>query len=580
MTRIFDDPRAFADDALAGLAAAYPGYVLRVEGGVLSAVASRPGQVAVVIGGGSGHYPAFAGLVGPGLATAAACGKIFASPSAGQAYRVARSVESGGGVLFSYGNYAGDRMQFGQAEQRLREDGVDARTVVVTDDIASAPPGQMEERRGIAGGLAVFKVAGAAAESGLSLDEVERLARKANSCTRTLGVAFEGCTLPGADAPLFTVPSGHMSIGLGIHGEPGISDTGIPTAHDLAEMLVTDLLREKPDASPGRAVVLVNGLGTVKYEELFVLFGEVATRLAAAGVDVVDALCGEFVTSLDMSGLSLTLFWVDDELEAWWSAPADTPAYKKTSNRTFERRNVGDIGRYELHADEDATAASQQLARVATLMLGAVAEAMHAHEAELGHLDSVAGDGDHGAGMCRGADGALETARAKLDRHAGVRELLAAASEEWSDRAGGASGALWSAALLAMASSLGNRDSYGAEDLVNAAVAARDAIVALGQAEQGDKTIVDAVFPFVAALEDEVGRDTDLGAALRTAAAAATRAAAATAPLRPRKGRARPLADRSVGTPDPGAVSFALAVTTMADKTAEIAGGRRPTAGT
>jgi D-erythrulose 4-kinase len=580
VTRIFDDPRAFADDALAGLAAAYPGYVLRVEGGVLSAAASPPGQVAVVIGGGSGHYPAFAGLVGPGLATAAACGKVFASPSAGQAYRVARAVESGGGVLFSYGNYAGDRMQFGQAEQRLREDGVDARTVVVTDDIASAPPGQMEERRGIAGGLAVFKVAGAAAESGLSLDEVERLARKANSWARTLGVAFEGCTLPGADAPLFTVPSGHMSIGLGIHGEPGVSDTAIPSAHDLAEMLVTDLLREKPDASPGRAVVLVNGLGTVKYEELFVLFGEVSTRLAAAGVDVVDALCGEFVTSLDMSGLSLTLFWVDDELEAWWSAPADTPAYKKTSNRTFGRRNVGDIGRYELHADEDATAASQQLARVATVMLGAVAEAMHAHEVELGRLDSVAGDGDHGVGMCRGADGALEIARAKLDRHAGVRELLAAASEEWSDRAGGASGALWSAALLGMASSLGNRDSYGADDLVDAAVAARDAMVALGQAEQGDKTIVDAVFPFVAALADEVGRGTDLEAALRMAAAAATQAAAATAPLRPRKGRARPLADRSVGTPDPGAVSFALAVTTMADKTGEIAGGRRPTDGT
>jgi dihydroxyacetone kinase len=580
VTRIFDDPRAFADDALAGLAAAYPGYVLRVEGGVLSAAASPPGQVAVVIGGGSGHYPAFAGLVGPGLATAAACGKVFASPSAGQAYRVARSVESGGGVLFSYGNYAGDRMQFGQAEQRLREDGVDARTVVVTDDIASAPPGQTEERRGIAGGLAVFKVAGAAAESGLSLDEVERLARKANSWARTLGVAFEGCTLPGADAPLFTVPSGHMSIGLGIHGEPGVSDTAIPSAHDLAEMLVTDLLREKPDASPGRAVVLVNGLGTVKYEELFVLFGEVAPRLAAAGVDVADVQCGEFVTSLDMSGLSLTLFWVDDELEAWWSAPADTPAYKKTSKGSFERRNVGDIGGYERHADEDATAASQRLARVATVMLGAVAESMHAHEVELGRLDSVAGDGDHGAGMCRGADGALEIARAKVDRHAGVRELLAAASEEWSDRAGGASGALWSAALLAMASSLGNRDSYGAQDLVNAAVAGRDAMVTLGQAEQGDKTMVDAVFPFVAALADDVGRDTGLVGALRAAAAAATRAAAATAPLRPRKGRARPLADRSVGTPDPGAVSFALAVTTMADKTAEIASGGRPTDGT
>jgi len=577
VTRIFDDPRAFADDALAGLAAAYPGYVMRVDGGIVRAAASRPGQVAVVIGGGSGHYPAFAGLVGPGLATAAACGKVFASPSAGQAYRVARSVESGGGVLFSYGNYAGDRMQFGQAEQRLRADGVDARTVVVTDDIASAAPGQMEERRGIAGGLAVFKVTGAAAESGLSLDEVERIARKANGFTRTLGVAFQGCTLPGADAPLFTVPSGEMSIGLGIHGEPGISETPVPSAHDLAEMLVGDLLREKPDASPERAVVILNGLGTIKYEELFVLFGDVAARLASAGVDIADVECGEFVTSLDMSGLSLTLFWVDDELEAWWSAPAATPAYRKTTNRASERRNIVDVGRYDLYADENATVASQQLARWTTVMLGAVAEAMHAHEAELGHLDSVAGDGDHGAGMCRGADGALEISQAKLEGQSGVRPLLAAASEEWSDRAGGASGALWSAALLAMASSLGNRDSYGPGDLVDAAVAARDAMVALGQAEQGDKTIIDAVFPFVAALEDEIDRGTSPPTALGTAAAAATRAAAATAPLRPRKGRARPLADRSVGAPDPGAVSFALAVTAIADKAANIVSGRGPT---
>src|ERR1017187_7991755 len=172
MTRVFDDPAAFADEALAGFASAYPGYVARVDGGMARAAASRPGQVAVVIGGGSGHYPAFAGLVGAGLATAAVCGQVFASPSAGQAYRVARAVESGGGVLFSYGNYAGDRMQFGQAEQRLRSEGIDARTVVVTDDIASAPVDHMDDRRGIAGDLTVFKVAGAAAESGLGLPEV------------------------------------------------------------------------------------------------------------------------------------------------------------------------------------------------------------------------------------------------------------------------------------------------------------------------------------------------------------------------------------------------------------------------
>lgn len=565
VTRIFNDPRAFADQALAGLATAYPDHVIRVDGGIIRAAVSRPGQVAVVIGGGSGHYPAFAGLVGPGLATAAVCGQIFASPSAGQAYRVGRAVENGGGVLFTYCNYAGDRMQFGQAELRLRQEGLDARTVVVTDDIASAPLSQAEDRRGIAGGLVVFKVAGAAAESGLSLDEVERLARKANDSTRTLGVAFAGCTLPGADAPLFTVPPGEMSVGLGIHGEPGIRDVSTPSAHDLAEMLVTSLLGEKPDGAPERAVVLLNSLGTIKHEEQFVLFGEVAAQLATAGVEIIDRGCGDFVTSLDMSGVSLTLSWLDDELAQWWSAPADTPAYNKTPRVAFERRDINELGRYPVGADEDATSASRQMARLAASIFLAAAETLHAHEEELGRLDAVAGDGDHGAGMRRGADGALKVARDKLAHEPGVRELLTAASEEWSDQAGGASGALWSAALLAMASSLGNRASYDGNDLVKSAQAARDAMAALGQAEPGDKTIVDAVFPFVATLEAQVALGKAVPDALTMAAAAATQAAAATAPLRPRRGRARPLAERSVGTPDPGAVSFALVMTAVAD---------------
>ena len=563
MTRVFDDPGAFADDALAGFTAAYPGYVLRADGGVVRAAASRPGQVAVVIGGGSGHYPAFAGLVGPGLAMGAVCGKIFASPSAGQAYRVARAVDSGGGVLFSYGNYAGDRMQFGQAEQRLRSEGTDARTVVVTDDIASAPVERMADRRGIAGDLTVFKVAGSAADAGLGLDEVERLARKANARTRTLGVAFNGCTLPGAPGPLFSVPPGQMSIGLGIHGEPGISDVPLPSAHDLAQMLVARLLEERPEGSVERAVVLLNGLGTIKYEELFVLFGHVAAHLAAAGVEVADAECGELVTSLDMAGLSLSLFWTDEELEALWSAPADAPAFRKPHRPPLERRQVAatDVAAITY---EPASTASQRLARLAALALGAAARVVHQHEGELGDLDAVAGDGDHGAGMCRGADGAAEAAAAAVLRGAGVREVLMAAGEEWSERAGGTSGALWSAALMALASSLRSRGSYGAADLVRAVTAARDAIVGLGQAELGDKTVVDALNPFVEVLSLEIAQGNEVPAALRTSAEAATNAAAATAALRPRKGRARPLAERSVGSPDPGAVSFALIVTALA----------------
>ncbi|WCI09743.1 dihydroxyacetone kinase family protein [Arthrobacter sp. OVS8] len=329
MTQIFDNPADFADEALDGFVAANRGYVARVDGGVVRSTEVPAGQVALVVGGGSGHYPAFAGLVGPGLATASACGNMFASPAAGQIYRVAKAANAGGGVLLSYGNYAGDVLHFGQAQLRLNAEGIETRTVLVTDDIASAPLDQIEKRRGIAGDLTVFKIAGAAAEAGLDLDDVERLAIRTNYRTRSLGVAFDGCTLPGADAPLFTVPAGHMSLGLGIHGEPGISDHAMPTASELADLLVSRLLADKPRDAGSRVVAIVNGLGTVKYDELFLLFGKIEKLLTKAGLTVVEPECGELVTSLDMSGLSLTLLWLDDELEQYWAAPADTPAFRK-----------------------------------------------------------------------------------------------------------------------------------------------------------------------------------------------------------------------------------------------------------
>ena len=365
MTQIFDNPADFADEALDGFVAANRGYVARVDGGVVRSTEVPAGQVALVVGGGSGHYPAFAGLVGPGLATASACGNMFASPAAGQVYRVAKAANAGGGVLLSYGNYAGDVLHFGQAQLRLNAEGIETRTVLVTDDIASAPLDQIEKRRGIAGDLTVFKIAGAAAEAGLSLDDVERLAIRTNYRTRSLGVAFDGCTLPGAEAPLFSVPAGHMSLGLGIHGEPGISDHPMPTASELAELLVSRLLADKPDDAGTRVVAIVNGLGTVKYDELFLLFGKIEKLLTAAGLTVVEPECGELVTSLDMSGLSLTLLWLDDELEQYWAAPADTPAFRKGNLAPRARRELAGPDA-EVAADvERPTAAAADLGRLA-----------------------------------------------------------------------------------------------------------------------------------------------------------------------------------------------------------------------
>lgn len=565
MTTVFDDPAAFADEALDGFVAANRKYVARVDGGVVRSTESPAGQVAVVIGGGSGHYPAFAGLVGTGLAAAAACGNIFASPAAGQIYRVVRAAESGGGVLLSYGNYAGDVLHFGQAQQRLNAEGIDTRTVLVTDDIASAPLDQIEKRRGIAGDLTVFKVAGAAAEAGLDLDEVERLARSANDATRSIGVAFAGCTLPGASEPLFTVPDGKMSLGLGIHGEPGISEHELPSASELAELLVEKLLADRPGRAGTRVVPILNGLGTVKYDELFLLFGKVEKLLVAAGLEVVEPECGELVTSLDMSGLSLTLLWLDDELATYWSAPADTPAFRKGAVAARPLRDPTAITE-AVTAVEEGTPAAIEVGRLAVAGLTTVRDVVVEHEEELGKLDSYAGDGDHGIGMRRGADAAA--AAASEAAGTGVRNILTVAGEAWSERAGGTSGALWGTALISAGNALGNKDVYDDGDAAAAVQAFVGAITELGGAELGDKTMVDALLPFGNTFAAEYER-AGVAAALVAAAAAATRAAQDTSSLRPKKGRARPLAEKSVGHPDPGAISFGLIAEAVA---AQLAG--------
>ena len=562
MTRLFNDPVAFADEMIDGFVAANASQVRRVPGGVVRSTVSEPGSVAVVIGGGSGHYPAFGGLVGQGLAHGAAMGNLFASPSAQQVHSVGAAAHLGGGVLFSYGNYAGDVLHFNQAQERLLDEGIDCRTVVVTDDVASASVAERHKRRGIAGDLTVFKAAAAASEAGYALDEVVRVATLANERTRSFGVAFTGCTLPGADTPLFTVPEGRMGVGIGIHGEPGIGETDVPTANGLAELFVSTLLAELPEgiaeAKGQRVGVILNGLGSVKYEELFVVYRRVAELLDEAGVTVVDPEVGELVTSFDMAGASLTLFWLDDELETFWRAPADTPAYRKGAVAAAEQAPVTDSAD-ETDEIPEASDDSRAAARAASQVIDAIAEVIDENVDELGRIDAVAGDGDHGIGMQRGAQAARAAAADALERGAGARTLLTRAADAWSDRAGGTSGALWGAALTAVAVELGDTDAPTAAT-VNAGVQAATARILTFGAVLGDKTMVDSLVPFADTLSSEIAGGARLAAAWATAADASTAAAAATADLLPRMGRARPHAEKSLGTPDAGAHSLALIV--------------------
>lgn len=566
MTHLVNDPKKFAADVLAGFVRAHADRVMAVHGGAVRATETPQGEVAVVLGGGSGHYPAFAGWIGEGMAHGAVCGNIFASPSASQAASVARAAHAGGGVLFGFGNYAGDVLQFSRAVEMLAEEGIEARILTVTDDIASADT--HAERRGIAGDLPVFKIAGAAAAQGWSLDEVERVTRHANDRTFTIGVAMSGCTLPGADAPLFTVPEGSLAIGLGIHGEPGLSEVPLGTAQEVADDLVDRLLAAFPDQAGDRVAILVNGLGATTYEEQFVVFARVADRFEAEGFTLVEPEVGEHVTSLDMAGLSVTAMLLDDELEPLWRAPVDTPAFRRGSlgSTTSAPPRRGPLPQ-QAGAERTAGAEpSQRAAAVALARLDDVVDALKENEAELGKLDAVAGDGDHGQGMVLGAVGAADRGHEAAAAGVGLGTLLREVGEAWAESAGGTSGALWGAALVAAGERLGDTDAPSAADVAEAVSAAVGAMKDMGKAELGDKTLMDAAVPFAEALAERVGAGEDLATAWSAAAARATEAAEATAQLQAKKGRAKTHGDHSVGHADPGATSFALVCRTVADK--------------
>ncbi|GGF50284.1 D-erythrulose kinase [Microbacterium sorbitolivorans] len=564
MTTIFDNPEEFAEDQLAGWLDLYSDRVRGVTGGVVALpVAGAAPQVAVVIGGGSGHYPAFCGTVGTGFATGAVVGNIFTSPSAAQVYSVAKAADQGRGVVLSFGNYAGDNMNFGLAAERLRQEGIDTRIVVVTDDVASAD--EEEQRRGIAGDFPVFKAMGAAAAAGASLDEVERLGNASNRATRTIGVAFSGCTMPGATEPLFTVPEGHLGLGLGIHGEPGIRDVPLMRATDLARLLVDSLLADRPATAGTRVAPIVNGLGDTKYEELFLLWGRIAPLLRAEGLELVEPEVGELVTSLDMGGCSLTLQWLDEELEELWRADAYTPAYRKAQApvAALDRDAIAATESRAAEEMPEASDASRHAALVIRDVVGAMDAALRGAEENLGRIDAIAGDGDHGRGMVKGVSAATDAA-GRVPEEAGAAFLLGRVGQAWAAEAGGTSGVLWGAALEAFGRELGDdATEIGAADIAAASGAFARAIQQLGGASRGDKTLLDALLPFVDELEARVSAGDDLATAWGQAATVAGREAEATASLRPNVGRARPLAEKSIGHPDAGAISMALILETV-----------------
>lgn len=326
MKKIMNQPENYTDDMLRGIYAAHKDQV-KYAGGDLRCYCTAkkvPGKVAIVTGGGTGHLPLFLGYVGEGLLDGCGVGSVFQSPSAEQIFEISKEVEAGAGVLYLYGNYTGDIMNFDMAAELCEMEDIETCTVVGADDVNSGEP---KVRRGVAGIFFLYKAAGAKAAQMGNLEEVAAAARKAKDATRTVGFAFTPCIIPEIGRPNFTLEENEMAMGMGIHGEPGIWNGPLRSSAEIARDSLETLLKDMPVEAGEEVAVLINGLGATSVEELYILLHDVLTQLGERQIRVYRSFVGEFATSMEMAGASISICRLDDEMKEWLDYPVATPFY-------------------------------------------------------------------------------------------------------------------------------------------------------------------------------------------------------------------------------------------------------------
>ncbi|WP_315121084.1 dihydroxyacetone kinase subunit DhaK [uncultured Clostridium sp.] len=332
MKKIINNPDNFVNEMLEGILAAHSKDLRTGNGDKRALVrfdAPVKGKVAIATGGGSGHLPVFLGYIGKGMIDGCAVGNVFASPSANTMLNVTKDIDGGAGVLYIYGNYGGDVMNFDMAAEMSDLEDIRVETVLVADDVASAPKGNESKRRGVAGLFYAYKIAGAAAEEGKSLDEVKEITERALNGTRTMGMALSPCTIPSAGKPTFTIGEDEMEIGMGIHGEPGIKREKLKTADEITEELINRILEDLPYESGDEVSILINGLGSTPKEELYIVYRKANTILKEKGIKIYRPYIGEYATSMEMGGMSITLMKLDEELKMLLDKQADTPFFQQ-----------------------------------------------------------------------------------------------------------------------------------------------------------------------------------------------------------------------------------------------------------
>lgn len=547
MKKFVNDTAAVVRDALLAQARR-PGVALLAEEDVLIRTDRPAGQVAVVSGGGSGHEPAHAGYVGVGMLTAAVAGAVFTSPSVDAVLAALRALASPAGILLIVKNYTGDRLNFGMAAELLRSEGTPVEVVTVADDVAIAASGDRPGRRGIAGTVFVHKIAGAVAEAGGSLAEVAEAARGAAADVRTMGVALNACTLPGASDPVRELGATELEWGMGIHGEAGIERGEIVPAEKVVDRLLSTIVADL-DSGPGRFALLVNSLGATPPLELDIVAQAALDWLTERGHTVERVWSGPLLTALDTAGVSLSLLPVDEDRLARLDAPTQAPGWPGSAGVITPVDLVP--GTSSEHGEPDETLGADSAARRA---LEAVCTALIDAEPALTELDSQVGDGDLGTSLARG----VRAIRAELDfLPAAPDALLARVSAIIRRAIGGTSGPLYAVGLLRAGNTLGEGADWAAAFPAGVA-----AIGDLGGARLGDSTMLDALIPAAEAYADTDG---DPAARLAAAVAAAEAGTRSTADTTARLGRASYLGERARGIEDPGARAVVIWLTALRD---------------
>ncbi|WP_122899293.1 dihydroxyacetone kinase subunit DhaK [Acinetobacter sp. B51(2017)] len=573
MKKLINNPENLVVEMCKGFVLAHPELEFTESHKIISKK-QKHNNVALISGGGSGHEPAHAGFVGQGMLDAAVCGDVFASPSQIQVYTALQHVATDKGVLMIIKNYSGDMMNFQNGAALATEDGIKVDYVKVADDIAVKDSLYTVGRRGVAGTIFVHKIAGAAASKGLELDQVKAVAQKAADSVTSLGFAYSSCTVPAKGTPTFTLADDEMEYGVGIHGEPGIRREKILPSKELAQRIVDDLFLDRPELS--EVAVLVNGFGSTPMQELYVFNNDVCEHLVRKGIKIYRTFVGNYMTSIDMNGASVSLLALDDELKDYLDAEANTPAFKMDGSKAqplaFAQQDTKAKSTVNTQVETQAEHAVISNEQFSIENLRYVVDVMAAciikNEVPFCELDAHAGDGDFGMSVAKGFK-QLKRQWHELVQAENMDDFLQNCSMIIMQHCGGASGPIWGSAFRAASKAVKGKVTLNVADFAEMLQAAVQGIQTTGErsfgrgAVVGDKTLIDALVPCA----DSWSANTDksfkenfvLGAQAAVAGAESTKEIVA------RMGRAGTVGDRSLGYPDAGAHGLGVIFSDIAE---------------